>query len=196
MCLCAETQEGPAAVTDDAAGEEADLRRGGISGTPRSDAVTDGVDTAVQQQSPGAQQPEQASQTVAHTVLAEVDTNSQQHTARHAKRTALPPSSEPRLKRHKLNAAEDQREQQGGSGGHPPAGREATRPMSAGEEEQGEQAVGSHMGEQGGAAPAAQAATALPWGSIPPGNTLPPAECICCRFVVTGYLACSQRRRM
>jgi hypothetical protein len=54
-------------------------------------AATDGVDTVVLQQSAGAQQPEQTSQTAAHTVLAEVDTNSQQHTARHAKRTALPP---------------------------------------------------------------------------------------------------------
>ena len=39
MCLCAETQEGPAPVTDDAAGEEADPRRGGIAGTPSSDAA-------------------------------------------------------------------------------------------------------------------------------------------------------------
>ncbi len=58
--------------------------------------------------------------------------------------------------------------------------------MSAGEGEQGEEAVGSHMGEQGEAAPAAQAAPALPLGSMPPGNTLPPAVCICCGFVATG----------
>ena len=39
MCLCAETQEGPAPVTDDAAGEEADPRRGGIAGTLSSGAA-------------------------------------------------------------------------------------------------------------------------------------------------------------
>ncbi len=157
-------------------------------------AVTDGVDTAVQQHSPGAQQPEQASQTVAHTVLAEVDTNSQQHTARHPKRTALPPSNEPRLKRLKLNAAaEDEQEQHDGSEGHSPAGQDATRPTSAGEEEQGEEAVVSHMGAQSEVVPAAQAAPALPWGNMPTGNTLPPAECICCGSIVTGYLAYSQQ---
>jgi len=160
-------------------------------------AATDGVDTVVLQQSAGAQQPEQTSQTAAHTVLAEVDTNSQQHTARHAKRTALPPSSEPRRKRHKLNAAEDQKEQQDGSEGHSLAGRDATRLMAADEEEQGEEAVVGHMGEQGEVAPAAaQAAPALPWGSMPAGNTLPHAEFICCGFVGTGYLADSKRGRV
>ncbi len=39
MCLCAETHEGLAPVTDDAAGEEADPTRGGIAGTPKSDAA-------------------------------------------------------------------------------------------------------------------------------------------------------------
>ncbi len=39
MWLCAETQEGAAPVTHDAAGKEADPRRGGIAGTPRSDAA-------------------------------------------------------------------------------------------------------------------------------------------------------------
>ena len=39
MCLCADTQKGPAPVIDDAAGEEADPRRGGIAGTPSSDAA-------------------------------------------------------------------------------------------------------------------------------------------------------------
>ncbi len=39
MCLCAETQEGLAAVTDDAFGEEADPRRGGTAGSPSSDAA-------------------------------------------------------------------------------------------------------------------------------------------------------------
>ncbi len=39
MWMCAETQEGAAPVTHDAAGEEADPRRGGIAGTPRSDAA-------------------------------------------------------------------------------------------------------------------------------------------------------------
>ena len=155
-----------AETCDDAAGTAGE-------NTANQVAVTNGVDTAVQQQSPGSQQPEQTSQTAAHTVLAEVDTNSQQHTARLAKRTALPPSSEPRLKRHKLNAAEDKREQQGGSEGPSLADQDATRPMSAGEGEQGEQAVGSHMGDQGETAPAAQAAPALPLGSMPTGNTLP-----------------------
>jgi len=37
--LSAESQEGPAPVTDDAAGEEADPRRGGTAGTPSSDAA-------------------------------------------------------------------------------------------------------------------------------------------------------------
>ncbi len=41
---------------------------------------------------------ELSSQIAAHTVLAEVNTNSQHHTARLGKRTALPPSNEPRLK--------------------------------------------------------------------------------------------------
>ena len=154
-------------------------------------AVTDGVDTpADQQQSPETQPPEQTSQIAAHTVLAEVDTNSQHHTAQLGKRTALPPSNEPRLKRLKLHAAtEDEQEQQGGSEGPSPAGQDATRPMSAGEREQGEQAVGRHMGEQGEAAPAAQAASALPWGSTPTGDSLPHAVCMCCGSVVRGYLA-------
>ena len=39
MCLCAETQEGAAPVTDDAAGEEADPGRGGAVGTPSSGAA-------------------------------------------------------------------------------------------------------------------------------------------------------------
>ena len=92
---------------------------GAAAGTASEQTASqaDVVDTAVQQQAPGSQQPEQTSQTAPHTILAEVDTNSQQHTARLGKRTALPPSSEPRLKRHKLNAAEDRREQQGGSEG-------------------------------------------------------------------------------
>jgi len=39
MCLCAETQEGPAPVTHDAVGEEADPSRGGTAGTSSSDAA-------------------------------------------------------------------------------------------------------------------------------------------------------------
>ncbi len=39
MCLCAETPEGAVPVTDDAAGEEADPRRGGTAGTPSSDVA-------------------------------------------------------------------------------------------------------------------------------------------------------------
>ncbi len=69
------------------------------------------------------------------------------------------------------------------------AGQDATRPMSVGEGKQGEQAVGRHAGEQGEAAPAAQAAPALPSGSMPTGNSLPHAVCICCGSIVTGYLA-------
>ena len=38
VCLSAETQEGPAPVTDNAAGEEADPRMGGTAGTASSDA--------------------------------------------------------------------------------------------------------------------------------------------------------------
>ncbi len=156
-------------------------------------AATGGADSAGQQQSPGSQQPEQASQIAAHTVLAEVDTNSQHHTARLGKRAALPSSSEPRLKRHKLDAAAaDEQEQHNGSEGHSPAGQDATIPTSAGEEEQGEEAVGGHIGAQSGAA---QAAPALPWASMPTGNTLSPAVCICCGFIVIGYLPHSQQRR-
>ncbi len=161
-------------------------------------AVTVGVNTtADQQQSAGAQPPEQTSQIAAHTVLAEVDMNSQQNTARLGKRPALPPSNEPRLKRLKLNAAaEDEQEQQGGSEGPSPAGQDATRPMSAGEGNQGVQAVGRQAGEQGEAAPAAQAAPAMPLGSMPTGNSLPHAVCICCGSIVTGYLALAQQGRV
>jgi len=155
------------------------------AGTASARPATDGEQITGQQQSPGAQQPEQASQTVAQPVLAEVDTNSQNHTARLGKRPAPPPSHEPRLKQRKLNAAaEDEQEQLGGSEDPSPAGQHATRPMSAGEGKQGEQAVGRHVGEQGEAA--AQAAPAVPSGSMPTGNSLPHAVCICCGSIVTG----------
>jgi len=184
----------PSAISAQPSAEHAE-RCGDAAGTAGEHtagqaAVTDGVHITVQQQSPGSQQPEQASQTVAHPVLAEVDTNSQNHTARLGKRPAPPPSHEPRLKQCKLNAAaEDEQEQQGGSEGPSPAGQDATRPMPAGEGEQGEEAVGGHVGEQGEAAPAAQAAPAVPLGSMPTGNSLPHAVCICCGSIVTGYLA-------
>ena len=182
------------AISDQPSAEHAE-RCGDAAGTAGEHtasrlAATNGVHTADQQQSPGAEQPEQASQIAAHTVLAEVDTNSQNHTARLGKRPALPPSHEPRLKQRKLTAAsQDEQEQQGGSEGPSPAGQDATRPMSAGGGEQGEQAIGGHMGEQDGAAPVAQAAPALPLGNMPIGNSLPHALCICFGSIVTGYLA-------
>ena len=177
------------AISDQPSAEHAE-RCGDAAGsagehTASQVVATDGEQITGQQQSPGAQQPEQASQTVAQPVLAEVDTNSQNHTARLGKRPAPPPSHEPRLKQRKLNAAaEDEQEQLGGSEDPSPAGQHATRPMSAGEGKQGEQAVGRHVGEQGEAA--AQAAPAVPSGSMPTGNSLPRAVCICCGSIVTG----------
>jgi len=105
-------------------------------------------------------------------------------------------SDEPRLKRHKPSAAEEEGDQQApASEGHSTAGEEeAKRQVAGGEEEQGQEAVVGHSEEkeQGEAVPAAQAAPALPWGSMPTGNTLPLAVCIWVSYHrLTGlYLAC------
>ncbi|DBA76101.1 TPA: hypothetical protein ACH3X1_009845 [Trebouxia sp. C0004] len=81
------------------------------------------------------------------------------------------PSDEPRLKQHKPSAGEKEWGQQApASKGHSTAGEEeANRQVAGGGEEQGEEAVVGHSKEQGEAASAAQAAPALPWGSMPPG---------------------------
>jgi len=91
-----------------------------------------------------------------------------------------PSFDEPRLKQHKPNAAEEEGGQQAPtSEGHSTAGEEeAKRQVAGGGEEQGEEAVVGHNKEQGEAAPVAQAAPALPWDSMQPGNTLPHAGCI------------------
>ncbi len=87
------------------------------------------------------------------------------------------PSSfdEPSLKRPKPNAAE---EEGTASEGHSSAGEEeAKRQVTGGGEEQGEDSVVGHNKEEGENAQAVQAASALPLGSMPPGNTLPLAVC-------------------
>ncbi len=88
------------------------------------------------------------------------------------------------------NAAEEEEGQQasGSKGNSPEGDKEVKRKVAGGEEEQGEEAVVGHREEeeQGEAAPDAQAAPAMPWGSMPPGNTPPHAVCICCESVVTG----------
>ncbi len=84
-----------------------------------------------------------------------------------------PPSTdEPRLKRPKANAAEEEGAQQAPiSKGHSTAGEEETkRQVAEGGDEQGEGAVVDHS--KGEAAPA------LPLGSMLPGNTLPHVGCI------------------
>ncbi len=87
-------------------------------------------------------------------------------------------SDEPRLKRPKPSAAEEEGAQQApASEGHSTAGEEeAKRQVARGGEEQGEGAVVDHS--KGDAAHAAQAAPALPLGSMPQGNTLPHVGCI------------------
>ncbi len=99
-------------------------------------------------------------------------------------------SDEPRVKRYKPTAAEEEEGQQAsGSKGNSREGDiEPKRQVAGGEEEQGEEAVVGHREEeeQGEAAPDAQAAPAMPWGSMPPGNTPPHAVRICCESVVTG----------
>ncbi|DBA84279.1 TPA: hypothetical protein ACH3X2_006336 [Trebouxia sp. C0005] len=80
------------------------------------------------------------------------------------------PSDEPRLKRHKPSAAGEEGGQQApASKGHSTAGEEEAMRQVAGGEEQGEEAVVGHNTEGCEAAPAAQAAPVLPWGSMPPG---------------------------
>ena len=87
-------------------------------------------------------------------------------------------SDEPRLKRNKPSAAEEEVAQQApASKGHSTAGEEeAKRQVARCGEEQGEGAVVHHS--KGEAARAAQAAPALPLGSMLPGNTLPCVGCI------------------
>ncbi len=101
-----------------------------------------------------------------------------------------PSSDEPGLKRHKPSAAEEEGgHQASGCKGHCTAGEEeAKRLVADGGEEQGKEAVVGYSKEEeeGEAAPAAQAAQALPSGSTPPGNTPPHAACLCCESVVTG----------
>ncbi len=84
-------------------------------------------------------------------------------------------SDEPRLKRPKLSAAEEGGAQQASaSEGHSTAGEEEAKGQVAdGGEEQGEGAVVDHSKGD-----AAQAAPALPLGSMLPGNTLPCVGCI------------------
>ena len=92
-----------------------------------------------------------------------------------------PPSSdEPSLKRSRPSAPEEEGRQQAlASEGHSTAGEEeAKRQVADGEEEQGEEAVVGHNKEEEEAAPAAQVAPALSWGSMPTGNTLPHVVCI------------------
>ena len=85
-------------------------------------------------------------------------------------------SDEPRLKRPKPSAAE---EEGTASEGHSTAGEEeAKRQVAGGGEEQGEGAVVGDNKEEGGTAPAAQAAPALPLGSMLPGNIAPHVGCI------------------
>ena len=88
-------------------------------------------------------------------------------------------SVEPSLKRPKPSGAEEEGAQQAtASEGHSTAGEEAAmRQVAGGGEEQGEEAVVGHNKEEGDVAPVAQAAPALPLGSMPPGNTLPLAVC-------------------
>jgi hypothetical protein len=90
-----------------------------------------------------------------------------------------PPSSdEPSLKRRKPSAAEEEGAQQAPAPeGHSTADEEeAKRQVARGGKEQGEGALVDHS--KGGAAPAAQAAPALPLGSMLPGNTLPHVGCM------------------
>ncbi len=86
-------------------------------------------------------------------------------------------SDEPCLKRNKPSGAEEEGAQQAPtSEGHSTAGEEeANRQVAGGGEEQGEEAVVGHNKEEGETEPAA---SALPLGSMPPGNTLPGAVCI------------------
>jgi len=86
-------------------------------------------------------------------------------------------SVEPRIKRNKPSGAEEEGAQQARtSEGHSTADEEeATRQVAGDGEQQGEGAVVGHSKEEGETAPAA---SALPLGSMPPGNTLPGAVCI------------------
>ncbi len=101
-------------------------------------------------------------------------------------------SDEPRLKRNKPSGAEEEGAQQAPtSEGHSTAGEEeAKRRVADGGEEQGEEAVVGHSKEEGETAPAA---SPLPLGSMPPGNTLPGAECVWYGCIDTSYMAYSQQ---
>ena len=98
-------------------------------------------------------------------------------------------ADKPSLKRPKLSAAEEEgAEQAPASEGHSTAGEEeAKRQVAESGEEQGEEAVVGHSEEkeEGEAAPAAQAAPALPLGSMQPGTTPPHAVCTRCESRVT-----------
>ena len=89
----------------------------------------------------------------------------------------LSSSDEPCLKRNKPSGAEEEGAQQAPtSEGHSTAGgEEANRQVAGGGEEQGEEAVVGDCKEEGETAPAA---SALPLGSMPPGNTLPGVVCV------------------